>query len=133
MPTRVSRASSRPSAVSLVASTGVECRSASTGHGIEKEEGETALIRSITAEIRAAFTHLTIAQLAYDMGQTERGDEAFAHAQQACYSARTAAKRLSESCLDAVTLQLEALTPVMDSCKHQRSDFHPTLRQPSLN
>jgi hypothetical protein len=43
---------------------------------VNSELGETAGVRAMAAEIRTALTYTTIAQLAYDMGQAERGDQA---------------------------------------------------------
>ena len=112
-------------------STNVELRLASPDPRIAKHGEEDILSRSIAAEVRSAFTYATIAQLAYDMGQIERGDEAFARSQEACSRAYHAAKSTSESARQWVCVQLEALEPAFEACRRQVSNFHPVLRQPS--
>jgi hypothetical protein len=131
--TRISRASPEGLAVALSGSTGAGSGPTSSGLQAEGQSEDYAVARTIAAEMRAALTYTTIAQLAYDMGQGERGDQAFARAQEACASARDAARFLSPAGREIVLAHLAALGPTLEACSHQRSEFHPTLRQPSLS
>jgi hypothetical protein len=131
--TRISRASSEGLMVSLSGSTGAERGPISSGPPMVGLSDDNTSARTIAAEIRAAFTYTTIAHLAYDFGQVERGDEAFARAQEACTSARHAGQFLTPAGRELVWARLAALGPALEACSNQRSDFHPTLRQPSLS
>lgn len=131
--TRISRTSPYRITVAVSGAATIENRSVSPGLRLGKQTEEHALARSIGAEIRAAFTYVTIAQLAYDMGQLERGDQAFGWAREACSSAQYAARSLPEAARGLLSDELQRLSPVFEACGQQRSDFHASLRQPSLS
>ena len=133
MSARISRTSSNRLVISLSETATSQSTSASSAPLREESSDELALTRSITAELRSAFTDATIAQLAYDMGQTDRGDQAYARARHACASAEQSAQLVSPLLRDFIASHLDALQPVLDACSQGRSEFHPALRQPSLS
>lgn len=143
MPVRVSRASSHPLAMLFAASKEIDpgldvLNSELLSSDVPDLEpsadpNEVTLTRLISVELRAAFTHVTIAQLAYDMGQIERGDQACLRAQESCTAAHRSIASLTRRNLDTLNAQLEFLIPMLEACRQQRSEFHPALRQPSLS
>ena len=98
-----------------------------------QEYEESDAIRCVAAEIRSAFTYVTIAHLAYDMGQIERGDQSYTRAYAVVRAVKEIGPRLSFSGREFVTSQLELLDPLLRVCAEQRANFDPILRQPSLN
>ncbi len=94
---------------------------------------ESDAIRCVAAEIRSAFTYVTIAHLAYDMGQIERGDQSYKRAYAVVCAVREIGPKLSFSGRQFVTNQLLLLDPLLRVCTEQRANFDAVLRQPSLN
>lgn len=90
------------------------------------------ILRSIAAEIRAAFTYVTIAQLAYDMGQVERGSQACARAHMAYVAAESAGQALSSEAQEVTRGQLKLLNTALQLCDGPHAGLDPALRQPSL-
>lgn len=97
------------------------------------QEDQASPLRAAAAEIRAAYTYVTIAQLAYDMGQMERGEQSYRRAQNAVISAKIAGQKVVGSGQEFLHDQLQLLEPLLKTCFEQRSEFDPSLRQPSLN
>jgi hypothetical protein len=97
------------------------------------EYEESDAIRRVAAEIRSAFTYVTIAHLAYDIGQIERGDQSYKRAYAVVCAVKEIGPKLSFSGREFITSQLQLLEPLLRLCAEQRANFDPVLRQPSLN
>lgn len=108
-----------------VASRTVEPATASTN--------EPLILNSIANEISRALTYVTVAKIAYEMGQPERGVAAYQTAAEAEAEAQRMAGLLGHPACTIALKQLDGYRLILEDSRHNNFQFAPSLRQPSLN
>ncbi|HEX4229712.1 MAG TPA: hypothetical protein VHZ07_13655 [Bryobacteraceae bacterium] len=93
----------------------------------------THLMAAIQHELGVGQTYLTIARLAYDMGQTGRGDRARARALEACADAARLIALLPVPAPSVLSKKLEALHESLKAVSPDAPAFPAPLRQPSMS
>jgi hypothetical protein len=96
-------------------------------------QNRTHLTAAIQHEIGVCQTHLTIARLAYDMGQTGRGDRARARALEACADAERLVALLPVPVAVGLSKRLEALHESLNAVSPDAPALAAPLRQPSMS
>lgn len=94
---------------------------------------DTQLLTAIQHELGVGQTYLTVATLAYDMGQTGRGDQALARALEASADAARMIALLPAPASILLSKNLEALRDSLRSVSPGDPAFSAPLRQPSMN
>jgi hypothetical protein len=92
---------------------------------------EPLILNSIANEISRALTYVTVAKIAYDMGQAERGASAYETAAEAEAEACRMTALLGHPARAIALKQLDGYRLVLQDA--QQNNFPPSLRQPSLN
>jgi hypothetical protein len=93
----------------------------------------THLMTAIQHELGIGQTYLTVAKLAYDMGQPGRGDRARARALEACADATRLMGLLPVPAPVLLSKKLEALHESLKAVTPDGPAFAPPLRQPSMS
>jgi hypothetical protein len=93
----------------------------------------THLMAAIQHELGIGQTYLTIARLAYDMGQTGRGDRARARASEACADAARLMALLPTPAPIVLRKKLEALHESLNATSADAPALAAPLRQPSMS
>jgi hypothetical protein len=94
---------------------------------------EPSILNSITNELSTGLTYITVARIAYDMGQMERSRNAYRLAAEAEAEAHRLAGLLRESARATALRQLEGYKLVLEDSQDEKFQFPPSIRQPSLN
>lgn len=94
---------------------------------------EPLILNSIGNEISRALTYVTVAKIAYEIGEPERGDCAYETAAEAEAEAQRLTGLLSHPARDIAMKQLTDYRLVLQDSQHKNFRFPPSLRQPSLN
>lgn len=94
---------------------------------------DTQLLTAIQHELGVGQTYLTVARLAYDMGQIGRGDQARARAFDACADAAHLIALLPAPAPILLSKSLEALHESVRSVSPGDPAFSAPLRQPSMS
>jgi hypothetical protein len=97
------------------------------------EDSSIARMKYIETELSLGLTFITVAFVAYHMGQNERGDVARAKAEEA----RSEAGRLLASVMDGDSESISAKAKELDGLLREvagaRTIFNPYLCQPSMS
>ncbi|MBV8551524.1 MAG: hypothetical protein JOY54_09505 [Acidobacteriaceae bacterium] len=98
-----------------------------------KQRDEASILNSIAHEVSTGLTYITVAHLAYDLGETERANRACAQALESAAEVRRLVYFLGDPVRDAILDQLESFRIAVDDCQDATFRFSPVLRQPSLS
>jgi hypothetical protein len=94
---------------------------------------DTHLLTAIQHELAVGQTYLTVARLAYDMGQIGRGDQARARACESCAAAARMIGLFPAPAPILLSGNLEALRESLRSVSPSDPPFSAPLRQPSMS
>lgn len=94
---------------------------------------EASLLQAALAELSAGQTYVTMAAIAYELGQIERGSSLLAQATATYKYGKDLAARLSGPSRENIEIQLSDLAGTVEQCVRGDSLFAPCLRQPSLS
>lgn len=94
---------------------------------------EPLILNSIASEISRALTYVTVARIAYEIGQPERGGSAYETAAEAEAEATKLTGRLNHPARAMALKQLEDYRLIREDSQHKDFRFPPSLLQPSLN
>jgi len=88
---------------------------------------------AIQHELGVGQTYLTVARLAYDMGQTGRGDQARARAWEACSDAMRLLASLPDPAPPLLNEALKTLHDSLNAISPDAPALAASLRQPSMS
>ncbi|HWF45850.1 MAG TPA: hypothetical protein VG168_02500 [Bryobacteraceae bacterium] len=108
-------------------------RDTESKHILSSGPDRTHLMAAIQHELGIGQTYLTIARLAYDMGQTGRGDRARARASEACADAARLMALLPTPAPFVLSKKLEALHESLNATSADAPALAAPLRQPSMS
>lgn len=94
---------------------------------------EPLILNFIANEISRALTYITVARIAYEIGEPERGGCAYETAAEAEAEAQRLTGLLRHPARDIAMKQLADYRLVLQDSQHKNFNFPPALRQPSLN
>jgi hypothetical protein len=93
----------------------------------------SSVLLAISAELAAGATYVTMAAIAFDLGQTERGSSLLNHAAAAHNHGKRLAEQLTGACRQTIEDQLADLGDTIENSSRGDSVFAPSIRQPSLS
>lgn len=111
----------------------VESSSPCTVEPVTAATNELCILNFITSEISTGLTYITVARIAYEMGQMERSGNAYRVAAEAEAEAYRHIGLLRDSARAAALRQFESYKLVLEDSQNERFQFPPSLRQPSLS
>jgi hypothetical protein len=97
------------------------------------EDSSIARMKYIETELSLGLTFITVAFVAYHMGQNDRGDVARAKAEEAQSEARRLLANVVDSDSETISAKAKELDGLLREMAGSRAMFSPFLCQPSMS